>query len=221
MADGKSSSLNKRILSALVLVPVTLLLIYLGGTPFIVMILVCAALILWEWVRMAKLGLHMMRDCILGVVYVLIAGGAMIDLRLRHDETGLFLLVALLLVVWASDTGAYIFGKTIGGPKMAPSISPNKTWAGMAGAMIFPAVTLAIMVAAIPMPIHAIIAAFIAGALFGVVGQAGDLLISKFKRRVGVKDTGALIPGHGGLLDRADSLMLVAPVFLLAYVLWL
>ena len=221
MADGKSSSLNKRILSALVLAPVTMVLIYLGGIPFICMILVCAVLILREWVRMAKLGLHYMRDCILGVTYVILSGGAMIDLRLRHDETGLFLLVALLLVVWASDIGAYVFGKTIGGPKMAPSISPNKTWAGMAGAMLFPAVTLAIMIAAVPMAMNAIITAFIAGALFGVVGQAGDLLISKFKRRVGVKDTGALIPGHGGLLDRADSLMLVAPVFLLAYVLWL
>ncbi len=121
----------------------------------------------------AKKGEHALRDCIVGVLYVLVAGGALIDLRLRHDETGLFLVVALLLVVWASDTGAYIFGKTIGGPKMCPSISPNKTWAGMAGAMIFPAVTLAILIAAVHMPVRAIVTAFVAGLLFGVVGAGG------------------------------------------------
>ncbi|MDB5491693.1 MAG: Phosphatidate cytidylyltransferase [Micavibrio sp.] len=221
MGVAKSSSLNHRILSALVLAPVTMVLIYLGGYPYIAMIVVCAVLILREWIRMAGKGRHMMRDSVIGILYVLISGAALIDLRLRHDDTGLFLVVALLLVVWASDTGAYIFGKTIGGPKMCPSISPNKTWAGFAGAMVFPAATLAVLVAAVHMPVNAIIAAFMAGALFGVVGQAGDLLISMFKRRVGVKDTGTLIPGHGGLLDRADSLMLVAPVFLLAYLLWI
>lgn len=220
MVAGTHSSLNKRVLSALVLAPVTLGLIYLGDVPYIAMILVCAVLILREWVRMAKKGAHFQRDCVLGVLYVLIAGAALIDLRLRHD-TGLYLVLALLLVVWASDIGAYAFGKTIGGPKLCPKISPNKTWAGLAGAMVFPAVTLAIYVAVAHEPVGAMVIAFVAGLLFGVVGQAGDLLISMFKRRVGVKDTGTMIPGHGGLLDRADSLMLVAPVFLLAYVIWL
>ena len=221
MAEGKNSSLNKRVLSTLVLAPATLGLIYLGGFPFIAMIFVCAVLILREWLRMARKGAHFQRDCILGVLYVLIASAALIDLRLRHDDSGLYLVIALLLVVWASDIGAYAFGKMIGGPKLCPKISPNKTWAGLVGAMVFPAVTLAIYVAMAHEPGSAIVLAFIAGLLFGVVGQAGDLLISMFKRRVGVKDTGTMIPGHGGLLDRADSLMLVAPVFLLAYVIWL
>lgn len=220
MAGGGNSGLKNRVLSTLVLAPVTLLIIYLGGLPFILLALAAMVVAMHEWVRMARLGGHFVRDCAVGAAYIAAAVIALIDLRLRHDG-GLFLVTALLLCVWASDIGGYVAGKTIGGPKMCPSISPNKTWAGLGGAMLFPAFTLAAMVAMVGMMGLPVVYAFVAGMLFGVVGQAGDLMVSKFKRRVGVKDTGALIPGHGGLLDRIDSLLLVAPVFLLAYVLWL
>lgn len=214
------TSLQYRILSTLVLAPVTLGLIYAGGFPYIILILVGCVLILREWVRMAQLGDAINRDILLGIAYTAVAGASFIDLRFRHHDSGLGLVFTLMLCVWGSDIGAYILGKTIGGPKLMPSVSPNKTWAGMAGAMLFPAVIMAIAVHLAGYDLHTAKIGFAAGALFGVVGQAGDLLISKFKRRVGVKDTGTLIPGHGGLLDRVDSLMLVAPVFLLAYVLW-
>ncbi|MEQ8195983.1 MAG: phosphatidate cytidylyltransferase, partial [Rhodospirillales bacterium] len=108
-------------------------------------------------------------------------------------------------VAWAADTGAYLFGRLIGGPKMAPVLSPNKTWAGLiggvfCGACIGVAFSLALSKPSV-LPLTA------AGAVLGIVSQGGDLLESYMKRRFRVKDAGSIIPGHGGLLDRVDSLL--------------
>ena len=122
----------------------------------------------------------------------------------------------LVLLVWASDSGAYVAGRAISGPKLAPAISPGKTWAGALGGLAatclfglafagFARTALPAASASLP---HA---AVIAGGL-GLVAQAGDLLESAIKRHVGVKDSGWLIPGHGGLLDRLDALLAAAPV---------
>ena len=132
-------------------------------------------------------------------------------------------------MVWASDIGAYFFGKTFGGPKMAERISPNKTWAGMVGAMVVPALVLMIWpflfkagwgwdVMRGEEIVHVypnVFSSLIVGLGVGMAGQCGDLLISLFKRQAEVKDSGSLIPGHGGLLDRIDAMMLTAPLFLL------
>ena len=112
-------------------------------------------------------------------------------------------------VVWLTDTFALIYGKTFGGPKLAPSISPNKTWSGLLGG-IFGAIVVTgafkYFDPATPM------ALFGWAALISVVGQAGDLFESKYKRKFGVKDSGRMIPGHGGVLDRMDSFLFAAPV---------
>lgn len=116
----------------------------------------------------------------------------------------------IFAVVWATDTGAYAFGRLIGGPKLAPRISPNKTWAGLLGGM-----ACAALVGAIAAPLlgaaNVPLAAAVSG-LLAVVAQAGDLGESMLKRHFGVKDTGGLIPGHGGLLDRVDGLLAVVPM---------
>lgn len=113
----------------------------------------------------------------------------------------------LLIVVWAADTVAYLFGRTFGGPKLAPAISPKKTWAGLAGA----AVGAALAGALVAVALGARDALGMAGmaAIFGLAGQGGDLLESAIKRRFGVKDASRLIPGHGGLFDRLDAFMAV------------
>jgi phosphatidate cytidylyltransferase len=122
-------------------------------------------------------------------------------------------IIMLLAVVWASDIGAYVFGRLIGGPKLAPALSPNKTWAGAVGGLIC---ALLVGVAA------AHIARASAGRVIpvtlvvGIAAQLGDLAESFAKRHFGVKDSGALIPGHGGLLDRLDSLLAAAMVLALA-----
>lgn len=231
-AKIKLSSLQIRILSGVILGPLTLFLIYLGQMPFFIFMLVAAMISVWEWWRMSDAGEHPMRDVLIGALYMVVAYTSFIWLRTQFLE-GLFLVATLLLCVWASDIGAYFAGRAIGGPKLAPRVSPNKTWAGFIGAMVSSGAVLTILFAARPslmqwtpvvsgglIPIHSFVV-FLTGCWFGAVGQAGDLLISAFKRRVGVKDTGNLIPGHGGLLDRIDSLLLVSPVFLLAYMVWL
>ncbi|MBO6905968.1 MAG: phosphatidate cytidylyltransferase [Parvibaculum sp.] len=130
--------------------------------------------------------------------YLILPLVALIWLRADPD-LGLAVVVWLLAVVWAIDICAYFAGRFIGGPKLAPSISPKKTWAGLLGGMA-------------PIWIgsgSAVILAFIAAGLT-ILEQAGDFAESAMKRRAGVKDSGTLIPGHGGILDRVDGLVTVA-----------
>ncbi|MBR1778794.1 MAG: phosphatidate cytidylyltransferase [Alphaproteobacteria bacterium] len=121
----------------------------------------------------------------------------------------------LIGTVWAMDTGAYLFGKTIGGPKMCPRISPKKTWAGLIGGMLTAAVWgagCAKFGAAAYEPV------MIVSAVLGAVSQGGDLLESWIKRYLNVKDSSNLIPGHGGIFDRMDALLAVAPIVVLIIV---
>lgn len=138
-------------------------------------------------------------------------------IRNRAGPDAPWLFLFLLLAIWATDIGAYAAGRAIGGPKLAPRISPKKTWAGLLGGMAAAAlVGLALSpLATVSSPgAGALVAAVIA-----VVGQAGDLFESYMKRRCDVKDSGSLIPGHGGLLDRIDGLVMAAPVFALFHAL--
>jgi phosphatidate cytidylyltransferase len=117
----------------------------------------------------------------------------------------------MLSIIWASDIGAYVAGRLIGGPKLAPAISPGKTWSGAAGGLVSAAVTgigVAACLSSGFSPSH--VAKLAIG--LGVISQAGDLLESALKRHFGVKDSGRIIPGHGGLLDRLDAVLAVAPV---------
>lgn len=143
----------------------------------------------------------------LGVPYVAVPALALVLLR-ATPEHGLVVLIWLFTSVWAADTCAYFFGRMIGGPKLAPRISPNKTWAGLGGAVAGATATgLAVAWAAgaaVGLPL------LLAGALIGLVEQAGDLFKSALKRHYGVKDSGRLIPGHGGVIDRLDGLAAAA-----------
>ncbi len=141
----------------------------------------------------------------LGPVYIGVPVICLVWLR-GEDNAGLVAILWLLASVWATDTGAYFAGRLIGGPKLAPRFSPNKTWAGLFGAMVCAA--LVGWVAARLVPEGPGVAALAAcGAMLAVVAQAGDLLESAVKRRFGAKDSSALIPGHGGLFDRVDGLL--------------
>lgn len=147
-----------------------------------------------------------------GVVYV--AAGIIGLLWLRDlPADGLELFLFAMLAIWATDSGAYAAGRSIGGPKLAPRISPKKTWAGLIGGMASSALVgwlVAVIFGAARPDL-----ALLAGAVLAVVGQAGDLFESAIKRRYDVKDSGQLIPGHGGILDRIDGLLVAAPVLAL------
>jgi phosphatidate cytidylyltransferase len=150
-----------------------------------------------------------------GALYVGLPVLAMVWLR-NDSAGGLSHVLWLLLVVWATDICAYLVGRSVGGPKLAPRISPGKTWSGLLGGVVGAGLVggLAALVSG-----SGLARAAVLGAALAVVAQAGDLFESALKRRAGVKDSGYLIPGHGGLLDRIDGLVFAAPVF--AGVVWL
>jgi phosphatidate cytidylyltransferase len=200
-----------RILSGIVLAPLTLAIIYYGGWLFLLLMIVSFFIALQEWYGMSKAGKSFLKDIITGSIYLSICYISYIYLRFFHPE-GAFLAMVVMLCVWSSDIGAYFTGKKFGGPKLAPVISPNKTWSGFGGAVLFSGIMMLLLLF---IYYENPLAGFVVGCILGAVGQAGDLFISSFKRRVKVKDTGSLIPGHGGLLDRIDALLLCSPIFLL------
>lgn len=149
----------------------------------------------------------------LGVGYLGLPALALIWLR-TVPEIGLGLLLWLLVVVWTTDTAAYFAGRSLGGPRLAPAISPGKTWSGLCGGMLGAALSGAL--AAWLLGSGRLLQAAGLGALLAVISQLGDLTESAFKRLAGVKDSGTLIPGHGGVLDRVDGLLFAAPALALA-----
>ncbi len=148
----------------------------------------------------------------LGVVYLGLPALALIWLRSVPD-LGLGLLLGLLVVVWTTDTAAYVAGRSLGGPRLAPAVSPSKTWSGLFGGVLGAALVGAL--AAWLLGSGRLVQAAGLGAVLAAVSQLGDLIESAFKRLAGVKDSGSLIPGHGGVLDRVDGLLLAAPALAL------
>jgi phosphatidate cytidylyltransferase len=144
-----------------------------------------------------------------GVLYVGLPAVALVWIR-SDEPYGTVAIIFIFLAVWCTDTGAYLAGRTIGGARLWPAISPNKTWAGLAGGVFAGGVAcgvLALWVAgASPLGLAAL------GAILGLAAQMGDLAESALKRRYGVKDVSGLIPGHGGFMDRLDGLVSAATV---------
>lgn len=140
-----------------------------------------------------------------GIAYVAFPALALLFLRL--EPQGLLLALWVLATVWTTDIGAYFAGRTIGGPKLAPSVSPNKTWAGLIGGVCSALVLGLILSQTAGLPLQLAVAS----PILAVIAQIGDLYESALKRQAGVKDSGNLLPGHGGVLDRLDGLVPVAP----------
>jgi phosphatidate cytidylyltransferase len=205
---GRWSDLGTRVLSALVLAPVALVCVWLGGIAFGVIVAAVTLGLAMEWLGLCR-RTGWAPLCAVGLGYIALAAAAL--LWLRHDAAaGRADVLFLLLVVWAGDIGAYLVGRWIGGPRLAPSISPGKTWSGAAGGLV--AAVAAGLAAAHVLSDSASWRAVVVAAVLGVVAQAGDLLESFVKRRLEVKDSGSLIPGHGGLFDRLDGVLAAAPV---------
>jgi phosphatidate cytidylyltransferase len=194
--------------SAAILAPIALLCIWWGGWAYWVLLGVAFVLLIAEWARLCRTaGAPIL--LIGGTLWIVAAGAGLVWVR-DDPLVGRANLLFLMLLIWASDIGAYLVGRLVGGPKLAPRISPGKTWSGAVGG-----IGAAILVAwgaewALPTGGGAVWFTSMAVVLC-VVGQIGDLAESGAKRHFGVKDSGSLIPGHGGLLDRLDALLAVAP----------
>lgn len=139
----------------------------------------------------------------LGAVYIFLAGTGLVWLR-ELNPLGMATVIWLVAVVVMTDTCAYFTGRSLGGPKLAPKISPKKTWSGLIGGIAGAAVAGAILSSVVEANMISVI--LVSGA-FAVVAQIGDLAISKAKRAFDVKDSGNIIPGHGGVLDRFDGIL--------------
>lgn len=209
------SDLGVRTLSAIVMVAVAGTALWLGGWVFTAFVLAVGLGVLWEWwglaSKIAKTPFGAMLWMVAGTSYVAVAMAVLVGLR----EFDIKFAVLPILLVIAVDVGAYFAGRTIGGPKIAPAISPSKTWAGLAGGVLGAALVLAGFDRGV-MDLFGqsgaaglLIAATLTGIIIAIIAQTGDFFESWMKRRAGVKDSGRLIPGHGGLLDRVDGLLAV------------
>ncbi len=147
---------------------------------------------------------------LLGFLY---SAPTILSLVFLREYHGPFMIFWLFAVVWGTDIGAYFTGRRLGGPKLAPRISPNKTWSGFFGGILW-AVIAAAAVAALSG--YSVGASLWGGVVLSIVSQFGDLYESFIKRKLDVKDSGSIIPGHGGILDRVDGLLFAAPVMALA-----
>lgn len=212
---GLPADLAVRIASTLVMLALAGLALGLGGLIWAGFVLVIAAGVMGEWLGLVRRfagGAALMVWLLAGGFYVILAAAGLIG---WERAGGHALVVALAGAVIATDTGAYFAGRAIGGPRIAPAISPSKTWAGLGGGMVCAALWLVLVAMLAGGPLggglwaHPVLAA-LAGALIAMIAQAGDFFQSWIKRRAGVKDAGTLIPGHGGLFDRVDGMMAVA-----------
>jgi phosphatidate cytidylyltransferase len=198
---------HKRLSMFAVSVPLAILCPLAAGVDAPAFILMIAAFaFLWIVTRALRLAL--------GVIYVCLPVMALLFLRGQSPQLwGLLLAFWSLGLVWATDIGAYFAGRSLGGPKLAPRISPSKTWSGLGGGV------LAAFLLGYALHLFAGLPAQLAASsgLLAVAAQLGDLLESWMKRRAGVKDSGTLLPGHGGVMDRLDGVVTAAPIAALLY----
>lgn len=203
------SDLLTRTLTALALVALALATVAVGGYYFALFVAAVATAMFYEWMRIVR-GWGFGWSAA-GFVYALVPALSLLWIRDRADD-GLALVVWIFIITWAVDTGGYFAGRKFGGAKLAPSISPNKTWAGLYGGVAMSALAGGVWVLAIGLNQWLLLLA----PLFAVAAQMGDLFESWMKRRAGVKDSGDWLPGHGGLLDRIDGMVPVAVLTLVA-----
>jgi phosphatidate cytidylyltransferase len=145
-------------------------------------------------------------------IAVLVPGWLTLTYLMAQPTRGPMLALAVLVVVWAADVGAFFCGRWLGRIKLAPRVSPGKTWEGVAGGVALAALAAWLASRWLALPAGGFVAVAVASALVSVVG---DLTVSRFKRNVGLKDSGHWLPGHGGVLDRIDSLTAALPVYAL------
>ena len=203
--------LQKRVFSSFILIPIVFYVIVKGSIFFTSFISICLLITLYEWHMMSK----KMSYYIAGIVFILISFYSVFLLRNYDHYTNIldpgltFFLIVTLICIF-TDLGGYIFGKIFKGPKLT-KISPNKTYAGMFGGFFLSIISINLFVNYTSLNLYFTNQLFIFVILVSAISQIGDILISFFKRKSKIKNTGKIIPGHGGLLDRIDGMLLAFP----------
>ena len=220
-----NSNLTKRFLTSLIVMPIAFLSIFYGSLFFMFFLSILFLFISSEWVKMNK---KRILYKILGIIFLILSFYSAYNLR---TYAGLNFFLFIILISIFTDIGGYIFGKFFKGPKLT-KISPNKTYSGVAGSLIMPMFVGLFYVQYIQLPLGVIVPIkleelsnnlnFVLNIMIisiSIISQLGDLTISYFKRLSKIKDTGKILPGHGGLLDRLDGLIFVIPISYLFVVL--
>ena len=206
------SELQKRILSSIIIIPLSLFIIVKGSILFLFFLIFCFLLSCYEWNKMAKGKIINL----LGLIFLLISFYSAFSIREDLEDNSLFIFLFLIIISVSTDIGGYIFGKIFKGPKLT-KISPNKTYAGVIGSFLT-SILFGILFINYFKNIYYykvdVSNNFILLILFlSLVSQIGDLIVSYFKRISKLDNTGKLIPGHGGILDRIDGIIFVVPTF--------
>jgi phosphatidate cytidylyltransferase len=205
--DPKDNT-KQRIISALVMIPTAVYAIFYSKSVFLFIAVAITILMAFEWIDITKAAQNQKKWRLIGFAYIAIPIFSVIKIRF-YDVDILFWMFA---IIWSTDIFAFFAGRILGGPKLMPQISPNKTWSGLAGG-VFASILIGLMSSL--MFKGGVLFFIFFSALLSLVEQASDLFESKIKRIFGVKDSGNIIPGHGGVLDRLDGMMLTAPVVLI------
>ena len=207
-----NNELIKRIISSIILIPIALFFIIKGSLLFNFFIIICFLITVYEWHNMSKNKPYN----IFGHIFLLFSFYSVYFVRNKTEEESLFLFLLILLICISTDIGGYAFGKIFKGPKLT-KISPKKTYAGVVGgyflSIIF--VNLINNFSNLFTPDYTLSGKeeFVFVLMISTVSQVGDIIISYFKRSSNIKDTGKLIPGHGGILDRIDGMIFAFPFF--------
>ena len=210
----KINEFQKRLLSSIILIPLTLICIYQGSILFNFFLLISLILSIYEWKKISNQKILF----IFGLIFLLFSFYTAYEIRNAFTYNGLFIFLFLIIICVSSDLGGYTFGKIFKGPKLT-KISPNKTYSGVLGSFLLSIILTSFFVHKIKhleikmleLNINLIILIIV----LSFISQTGDLLISYFKRKSNLQDTGNLIPGHGGILDRIDGIIFVIPIFYL------
>ena len=208
----KTNEFQKRLLSSIILIPLTLICIYQGSILFNFFLLILLILSIYEWKKISNKKFLF----IFGLIFLFFSFYTAYEIRNAFNYNGLFIFLFLTIICVSSDLGGYTFGKIFKGPKLT-KISPNKTYSGVLGSFVLSIILTSFFVYRIEyleitileLNINLIILIIV----LSFISQTGDLLISYFKRKSNLQDTGNLIPGHGGILDRIDGIIFVIPTF--------
>ena len=197
----------KRVFSTLILIPVVLFVIIEGSILFNLFISICFIITAYEWFQMSKPN----NQKIFGLIFIIISFYSIFKIRNDFNQDYFHILLIAVICI-STDTGGYIFGKLLKGPKLT-KLSPNKTYAGVIGSFLFSVIfTILFFELTSKMYTYRFTEEiFIFVLVVSLVGQIGDIIISYFKRLSKIKDTGNIIPGHGGILDRIDGMIFVFP----------